>query len=69
MKRQAIDTPSGFKAKRPKELIPEYCDASPCTDENGSIIWPAASEAIASARHFLKEWYGFTEDFKGDARL
>lgn len=45
------------KAKRVREAVPEYCDAACQRDENDSIIWPAPSEAMESARSFLKEWY------------
>ena len=57
MKRKATESLKTPKAKRIKEPLPEYCDVAPQTDEHGSIVWPAAAEAIESARSFLREWY------------
>ncbi|KAL8949905.1 MAG: hypothetical protein Q9222_004018 [Ikaeria aurantiellina] len=55
MKRKAIDARASPAAKRQKESMPEYCDAEPCKDANGTILWPAAPEAIEKARDFLKQ--------------
>ena len=57
MKRKATESQASSKAKRVREAEPEYCDATCQRDENDSIIWPAPSEAMESARSFLKEWY------------
>ena len=57
MKRKAVDSDKAPKAKRVREPLPEYCDATPQRGEDGSIIWPASAEAIQSARSFLREWY------------
>ncbi len=57
MKRKAIDSGKAPKAKRVREPLPEYCDATPQCSEDGSVIWPASAEAIESARNFLREWY------------
>ena len=58
MKRKAVETQTPSKVKRVRESEPDYCDASPQKDDNGSIIWPAPSVSMDSARSFLKEWYG-----------
>lgn len=57
MKRKATESQVSSKAKRVREAEPEYCDAACQRDENDSVIWPAPSEAMESARSFLKEWY------------
>ena len=56
MKRKAIDTPAMPKAKRTRESLPDYCDVEGRRDGRGAIVWPAATEAIESARGFLREW-------------
>ena len=57
MKRKAIESQKSSKAKRVREPEPDYCDAQTQEDGNGSIIWPAPTDAIESARSFLEEWY------------
>ena len=57
MKRKAPASDSAPKAKRQKEPEKDYCDVETRKDDDGSVIWPAAEEAIANARAFLKEWY------------
>ena len=45
------------KARKEKEPLPDYCDVEPRRAENGSILWPAAPEAMEKSRDFLKEWW------------
>lgn len=56
MKRKATDSGLPAKLKRPREQLPDYCDAEPQRDNSGAIIWPAPERAIEDAREFLREW-------------
>ncbi|KAL8681646.1 MAG: hypothetical protein Q9186_002243 [Xanthomendoza sp. 1 TL-2023] len=55
MKRKALDTKESPQAKRPKELIQDYCDIQPRKDDDGGILWPASREAIDGAKDFMRE--------------
>lgn len=44
------------KKQRNREPEPDYCDVPRLTDNDGSSIWPAPSEAIKNARDFLIRW-------------
>lgn len=57
MKRKATASVSSSKAKRQRELEPDYCDAKSQRAEDGSVLWPASESAIEKARQFLKEWF------------
>ena len=48
-------TPNG-KAKKQNRSEREYCDVEPRRAGDGSILWPAAPEAMKSAQDFLREW-------------
>ncbi|KAL8781082.1 MAG: hypothetical protein Q9213_006164 [Squamulea squamosa] len=56
MKRKALDTKGPPQVKRQKEPMPGYCDVQSLKNDNGTILWPASSEAIDSARDFVREW-------------
>ena len=56
MKRKATEANLSSNAKRMREPEPDYCDAQPLKNEDGSIIWPAPMDAMESARSFLREW-------------
>ncbi|KAL8898246.1 MAG: hypothetical protein Q9192_002167 [Flavoplaca navasiana] len=55
MKRKAIDTQESSQVKRQKEPILDDWDIQPRRDGNGSMMWPASSEAIENARLYLRE--------------
>lgn len=50
MKRTANGKP---KASKPKPQVPDYTDAEPKKDEDGTTVWPAPANAIEEARDFL----------------
>ncbi|KAL8906142.1 MAG: hypothetical protein Q9171_006398 [Xanthocarpia ochracea] len=55
MKRKAVDIKESPQVKRQKEPIPDYCHVQPRNDDNGNQLWPASSEAVESAREFVRE--------------
>lgn len=58
MKRKAAESIGTDDLKRQKAAEPDYCDADPQTDGDGTVIWPAQVKAIEDARDFLRTWFG-----------
>ena len=59
MKRKAdsgAKAPAAKAAKTSSSATPDYCDAEARRADDGTILWPAAPEAIAKAQEFLREW-------------
>lgn len=59
MKRSATspdDSRKQNKKSRSKKPEPDYCDVACSVDSGGSAIWPASSDAMETARDFLKRW-------------
>jgi len=61
MKRSVSESAKTPKSKKQRELEPDYCDITPKLGEDGSIVWPAATEAIEDAGTFLKQWFGWRQ--------
>ena len=53
----ATASPAKKAKTNARPAVPDYCDVEPRRDENGTVLWPAAREAIAKARAFITEWY------------
>lgn len=52
------------KARKKSEPEVDYCDVEPQRAADGSIVWPAAPEAMERGTHFLKEWYDVPFDLR-----
>ncbi len=53
----ATASPAKKPKAKPRPAVPDYCDVEPLRNEDGAVIWPAASNAIEEAREFIREWY------------
>lgn len=58
MKRKAAESIDLPASKRQKEPEPDYCDVAPQTDDDGTVVWPAAAQSIEDARNFIRRWFG-----------
>jgi hypothetical protein len=54
MKRKATEA-QALKPKRPRPVIPDYCDVDTVNDASGKSIWPAPAADMDRARNFLQE--------------